>query len=204
MLTLFTAATANGQKAAIALEEAGLGYRTRVLDLTAGEHRDAAVLALNPVGRIPFVETGDATEPAIVYGTLPIAVYAAERAGRLLPGRGPARYAALQWAAFAVTDLGHVFANQFLLEELLGTQDEQVRGFLHAQIARMLDVMEERLAGAAYLAGNEYTIADVLAYPTAANSARRLPRWLEDYPAIRRWEAEIGARPAVIRGMEAA
>ncbi|MEJ2601719.1 MAG: glutathione S-transferase family protein [Gammaproteobacteria bacterium] len=201
MLRLYTAATANGQKAAIALEEAGLEYQTRVLDLAAGEHRDQSILALNPVGRIPFIQT-DADD--LVYGTLPIALYAAERSGRLLPSGGPARYTVLQWAAFAATDLAHQFANQFLLEELLGTQDDAVRGFIHEQIARMLGVMEERLSGNACLAGDQYSIADVLAYPTAANSAQRLPRRLEDYPHIRRWADALARRPAVARGMEAA
>jgi len=85
MITLYTAATANGQKAAIALEEAGLDYGTRILDLAAGEHLDASVLALNPVGRIPFIEPGDDEAGEVVYGTLPVAVYAAECSGRLLP-----------------------------------------------------------------------------------------------------------------------
>ncbi|HZX24389.1 MAG TPA: glutathione S-transferase family protein [Woeseiaceae bacterium] len=204
MITLYTSATANGQKAAIALEEAALDYRTRILDLAAGEHLDASVLALNPVGRIPFIEPGDDDAGPVIYGTLPVAVYAAERSGRLLPASGPARYAVLQWAAFAATDLGHVFANQFLLEELVGTKDERVREFVHRQIARMLGIVEERLGQAQYLAGDEYSIADVLAYPTAANSAGRLPRRLEDYPNIRRWADGVGSRPAVARGMEAA
>ncbi len=206
MITLYTAATANGQKAAIALEEAGLDYRTRTLDLAAGEHLDAALLALNPVGRIPFIEPddGEGEAGAIVYGTLPIAVYAAERSGRLLPANGPGRYAVLQWAAFAATDLGHVFANQFLMEELVGTSDARVREFIHSQIARMLGTVEERLAESRFLAGDDYSIADVLAYPTAANSASRLPRRLQDYPHIRRWAEGIGQRPAVRRGMEAA
>lgn len=204
MITLYTAATANGQKAAIALEEAGLDYRTRILDLAAGEHLDASVLALNPVGRIPFIEPGDDDAGRVVYGTLPVAIYAVERSGRLLPATGPGRYAVLQWAAFAATDLGHVFANQFLLEELVGTEDARVREFLHSQIARMLGIVEERLEQCEYLAGDQYSIADVLAYPTAANSASRLPRRLEDYPNIRRWADGVGSRPAVARGMEAA
>lgn len=205
MITLYTAATANGQKAAIALEEAGLDYRTRKLDLAAGEHLDAAVLALNPVGRIPFLELDeDDGAGRVVYGTLPVAIYAAERSGRLLPGAGPGRYAVLQWAAFAATDLGHVFANQFLFEELVGTEDARVREFIHTQVARMLGIVEERLAASEFLAGDEYSIADVLAYPTAANSATRLPRGLEDYPNIRRWAEGVGRRPAVSRGMAAA
>ncbi len=202
MITLYTAATANGQKAAIALEEAGLDYRTRMLDLAAGEHLDAAVLALNPVGRIPFIEFDDGNAGHVVYGTLPVAIYAAERSGRLLPSAGPGRYAVLQWAAFAATDLGHVFANQFLLEELVGTEDARVREFIHRQIARMLGIVDERLGQSEFLAGEAYSIADVLAYPTAANSASRLPGKLEDYPHIRRWADSVGRRPAVTRGME--
>ncbi|WP_405220608.1 glutathione S-transferase family protein [Lentisalinibacter sediminis] len=204
MITLYTAATANGQKAAIALEEAGLDYRIRILDLAAGEHLDASVLALNPVGRIPFIEPEDDHAGRMIYGTLPVAIYAAERTGRLLPAAGPGRYAVLQWAAFAATDLGHAFANQFLLEELVGTQDARVREFVHRQIARMLGIVEERLEQSEYLAGDEYSIADVLAYPSAANSANRLPRRLEDYPNIRRWADGVGGRPAVARGMAAA
>lgn len=204
MYTLFTADTANGQKAAIALEEAGLDYDVRLLDLAAGEHRDASMLAVNPVGRIPFLEIRAPTAPEVVYGTLPIAIYTAELSGRLLPPDGPDRYRVLQWAAFAATDLGHVFANQFLMEELLRTNDERVRGFIHEQIARMLGIVEERLEESRYLAGSEYSIADVLAYPTAASSAQRLPRRLESYPHIRRWVTEVGSRPAVCRGMETA
>lgn len=204
MITLFTAATANGQKAAIALEEAGIDYRRRVLDLAAGEHLDADILALNPVGRIPFLELSGHDAPSVIYGTLPIAIYAAESSRLMLPSDGPERYRVLHWAAFAATDASHAFANQFILEEMLRIGDTTVLDFVHRQASRMLGVMEHRLQQADYLAGADYSIADVLAYPIAATSARRLPESLAACPAVADWAARIARRPAVARGMECA
>lgn len=204
MITLFTAATANGQKARIALEEAELAYRQRVLDLAAGEHLDAAVLALNPVGRIPFLELNRDDAPDVIYGTLPIAIYAAETSGRLLPAAGPERYTVLQWAAFAATDASHAFASQFILEDMLKLRDEAVLGFVHKQIGRMLGIMERRLTEVSFLAGSAYSIADVLAYPIAATSAMRLPDRLDGYPAVGAWAERLSRRPAVSRAMETA
>lgn len=204
MITLFTAATANGQKARIALEEAGLDYRQRVLDLAAGEHLDADILALNPVGRIPFLELSRDDAPGVIYGTLPIAIYAAETSGRLLPAGGSERYTVLQWAAFAATDASHAFANQFILEEMLKLRDETVLGFVHKQIGRMLGIMDRRLAGVSFLGGSGYSIADVLAYPIAATSAMRLAGRLDDYPAVMAWAERLSRRPAVARAMQTA
>jgi GST-like protein len=203
MIHLHTVPTANGFKASIMLEEVGLPYDVRKYDLAKGEHLSPEYMKLNPVGRLPAIvdDQGADGREIVVYGSAAILLYLAEKTGLLMP-RGPAERAAVyQWLGIVASDLGPAYAGQFVFSVLAPEKLPWAIEFYEKLCLRMLRPMELRLATARYLACDEYTIADVIAYPVAAVSARRFPGSLADHPSIARWAAEIGARPAVQRGM---
>jgi GST-like protein len=203
MLELHTTPTANGYRASIMLEECGLEYRVRAYDLTKGEHLSAEHLALNPVGRVPtLVDDGVAGDrPAVVYGSQAILQYLAEKTGRFLPADPVSRAAAYTWAGVATSDLGPAYSGQFVFGTLAQEKVPSAIQYFERLCLRMLGAVDTRLRASRWLAGEEYTIADMLAYPAAAVSAKRFPGTLDGFPNLGRWAAEVGARPAVQRGM---
>lgn len=204
MIELHTVATANGYKASIMLEECALPYRVRSYDLVKGEHLSPEYLALNPVGRLPAVvdDVEDGRTRVVVAGTQAIVQYLAEKTGRLLPADPAARATVHTWCGIVASDVAPAYSGQFAFGVLAPEKLPWAIDFYARLCTRMLGALETRLAANAYLAGDEYTIADVLAYPIAAVSARRFPGTLDGFPALRRWAEEVAQRPAVQRGMQ--
>lgn len=203
MIELHTVPTANGYKASIMLEECALEYRVRTYDLTRGEHLSPAYLQLNPAGRLPAIVDDDAEggRRAVVAGTQAIALYLAEKSGRLLPTDPVARADVHTWCGIVASDLAPAYSGQFVFGVLAPEPLPWAREFYARLCTRMLGALESRLQSHAYLGGAEYSIADVLAYPVAAVSARRFPGTLADFSALRGWSERIAERPAVQRGM---
>ncbi len=201
LITLYAATTANGQKATIALEECELEYELHNLILPKQEHLSEKFLKLNPVGRIPALI--DDESGANVYGTMAIAIYLAERCNRFLPTSLNARATVFDRAAFISSDLAPAFAGQFIFSVIVQPPQPDTVEYYEGQVHRMAAVMDTYLGESEFIAGDEYTIADMLGYPMAATSLARLPGAIDRYPNIQRWSAEIGQRPAVARGMAA-
>jgi GST-like protein len=204
MIELFTSGTANGQKISIMLEECGLEYHTHIVDLAAGDHLAAPFLAINPSGKIPVITDSDGPggEPFTLAQTFAIALYLAEKTGRLLPANPRERAEAYRYMALVASDISAAFSGIFVFSVLI--PEAVPVGYFIAQAERQLRVLDQRLDASRYLAGETYSIADVLAYPVAASSSKLLPQGIADYPALQRWADEVGARPAVRRGMQAA
>jgi GST-like protein len=202
MIDLHTVATANGYKASIMLEEIGLPYTVKSYDLVKGENFAPEFLALNPVGRLPVIIDRGGNGPTAVYGSMAILVYLAERTGRLLPTERSARAKTFEWLGTISGDLGPAYSGQFVFNVFAPEKLPWAIEFYNKLCLRLLKPLDIQLARTRYLAGEDYTIADIIAYPAAAISARRFPGSLADFPSIARWAAEIGARPAVARGMK--
>ena len=201
VITLYAATTANGQKATIALEECELPYELHNLVLPQQEHLSEQFLKINPVGRIPALI--DSQHDVTVYGTMPIAMYLAERCNRLLPATLKGRATVYDRAAFISSDLAPAFAGQFIFSAIVKPPQPDTVAYYEALVHRMVAVMDTYLAASEYIAGDEYTIADILGYPMAATSLTRMPGAIDQYPNVKRWSAQVGARPAVIKGMAA-
>jgi GST-like protein len=203
MIHLHTVPTTNGFKASIMLEEVGLPYDVRTYDLMKGEHLSAGYLKLNPVGRLPTIVDDDGPDgrALTLYGSAAILLYLAEKTGLLMPRGLAERAAVYQWLGIVSSDIGPAYTGHFVFNVLAPEKLPWAIDFYGKLCLRMLRPMELRLAAGRFLACDEYTIADVIAYPVAAVSARRHPGSLDDYPAISRWAAEVGERPAVQRGM---
>lgn len=202
MIDLYTSPTPNGYRASIALEESGLPYRVHAIDLASGAHKSPAFMAINPTGRIPaIVDTiGDRRFP--VAETLAITLYVAEKSGRLLPADAPSRALAWQWAATVISGFGAATPGIFFARQLDADAHVKIIAKFFADIRIYLTAMDAQLGASTWLAGAEYSVADVLALPTIAVSLPRFQVDLAPFPAVVRWCDACLMRPAVQRGLE--
>jgi len=200
MIDLYTAATPNGHKVSIALEELGLPYTLKVLDLSAGEQKLPGFLAINPNGRIPAI-VDRAADDFAVFESGAILIYLAEKTGRLMPADPRGRSRVLQWLMFQMGGVGPMMgqANVFFryFPEKIPAAIDRYQG----ETRRLFRVLDGQLKDHEYLAG-DYSIADIATWAWV-----RTHRWsgveIDDMPHLRRWRDAIRARPAVQRGIEA-
>ncbi|MDA0368398.1 MAG: glutathione S-transferase family protein [Proteobacteria bacterium] len=205
MIEVYLVPTANGQKVAIMLEELGLPYVAHRIVRTVGDTPSAAYLALNPMGKYPTIVDSEAEGgPLAVFETLAIALYLAEKAQRLVPADIKARVAAHAWAAVAASDLTPAMATQYFLTLRATTDVSEATAWVVDEAHRFLSAIDRRLGEEQFLAGAEYSYADILTYPLVATSVQRLEGGISTYKNIRRWVELVGMRPAVVRGMEIA
>lgn len=199
MIDLYTAATPNGHKVSILLEELGLPYEVHALSFDKKEQKAPAFLKINPNGRIPaIVDRDNGDFPVFESGA--ILVYLAERTGQLLPADPKGRSRVMQWLMFQMGGIGpmqgqaNVFFRYFP-EKLQGAIDR----YQH-ETRRLYEVLDTRLQQAEYLAG-DYSIADIATFPWV-----RGHEWsgvsVQGLPALQRWMAALEARPAVQRGLQ--
>ncbi len=210
MIDLHTTPTANGFKASIMLEEVGLPYRVVAYNLVAGDHLKPDYLALNPVGRVPAIvdhdvgdgAAGEPSAPLTIYGTAAILVYLAEKTQRYLPAAPRARARVLEWLGIISSDVGPAYSGQFVFNVLAPEKQPWAIEYYNKLCGRLVQTLEQQLGRSRYLAGDDYTIADIIAFPVAAVSMKRWPGNLDAHPHIARWAQDVGARPAVARGMK--
>jgi GST-like protein len=202
MIELYTANTPNGVKIPIALEELGLDYRLITLNLAAGEQKRPAFLALNPNGRIPVIvdPDGPAGQPISVFESGAILLYLAQKTAGLLPDNASARWRAMEYLFLQVSAVGPMFgqAGWFLRStaQPIPVAVERYR----SESVRLTGVLEARLSQQPWLAGTEYSLADISHYGwlrVADYAGVELSR----FPAVQDWVARISARPAVQRAL---
>ena len=207
MITLYTWKTPNGRKPAIMLEEVGLPYAARGVDIGADEQFDPAFLKLSPNNKIPAIVDDDAPGgPQTLFESGAILTYLAEKSGQLLPAAGPGRWAALQWLHWSIGGLGPMLGQLgFFAVRSKDKAPLAIERFT-TEARRLLGVLETRLAAAPHVAGPDYSIADIVSYPWL-HAARTMmePVLGETFaasPAIGDWMARLAERPAVARGMK--
>jgi GST-like protein len=198
MIDLYTAATPNGHKVSIVLEELGLPYTVHALSFDKKEQKSADFLKINPNGRIPAI-VDRANGDFAVFESGAILIYLAELSGKLLPKDPKGRSVVLQWLMFQMGGIGpmqgqaNVFFRYFP-EKLQGAIDR----YQH-ETRRLYEVLDTRLQEVEFLAG-EYSIADIATYPWV-----RGHEWsgvaVDGLSALQRWMATMEARPAVQRGL---
>jgi GST-like protein len=198
MIELFTAATPNGWKVSIALEELGLPYTVRPIALGKLEQKEEWFLEINPNGRIPaIIDHGNGDFAVFESGA--ILIYLAEKTGKLLPTEPKSRSRVLQWLMFQMGGVGPMMgqANVFFRyapEKISYAIDRYQR-----ESRRLFEVLERQLKGNTYIAGEEYSIADIALHSWVAGH-----EWsgvsIDGLPALKRWLDLVGARPAVVKG----
>lgn len=200
MIELYTAATPNGHKVSIALEELGLPYTLKVLDLAAGEQKTPAFLAINPNGRIPAIVDREAGDFA-VFESGAILIYLAEKTGRLMPSDVQGRSRVIQWLMFQMGGVGPMMGQANVFFRYFPEKIQAAIDRYQGESKRLLRVLDGQLKDHEYLAG-DYSIADIANWAWV-----RTHRWsgvdVSDLPHLQRWLADIRARPAVQRGIEA-
>ena len=196
---LYGAPTGNCIRAAIALEEAGLPYTVRPVDLANGEHRSAAYLALNPAGKVPvLVESKENGPPVVITQSNAIILYAAERApGRLLPDDSLARSVVYERFFFFVTDVIAVSHAAFFLRDAAVPAGQAL---LVERMLAALESAERYVSDEPYMAGKSFSIADIAAFTIALPVESQLP-WAQ-LPNLRRWYEQVESRPALARGLK--
>ncbi|WP_097302565.1 glutathione S-transferase family protein [Pseudomonas chlororaphis] len=198
MIDLYTAATPNGHKVSIVLEELGLPYTVHALSFDKKEQKAPGFLKINPNGRIPAI-VDRANGDFSVFESGAILIYLAELSGQLLPKDPKGRSRVIQWLMFQMGGIGpmqgqaNVFFRYFP-EKLQGAIDR----YQH-ETRRLYEVLDTRLQEVEFLAG-DYSIADIATFPwVRGHEWSGVP--VEGLTALQRWMATLEARPAVQRGL---
>ena len=211
-LQLYSLATPNGVKATIMLEEllalghSGAEYDAWIIDISEGDQFSSGYVEINPNSKIPVMVDHSTSTPTRIFESGSILLYLAEKFGALLPSDTAARTEALNWlfwqmgsAPFLGGGFGHFYA--YAPEKFEYPIDRYAM-----EVKRQLDVLDRHLADNAYLAGDEYSIADIATWPwygvLVQGNLYEAGEFLqvESYKNLQRWTKEIAARPAVERG----
>lgn len=202
MIDLYSWATPNGHKIHILLEELGLPYTVHPVDIGRGEQFAPEFLAISPNNKIPAIVDGDGPDgrPIALFESGAILVYLAEKTGRFLPADPRGRYATLQWLMWQMGSVGPMFGQahhfrQYAPDKLPYAIDRYTN-----EARRLYGVLDRRLAAQRFLAGDDYTIADIATFPWCRGAANQGVDWA-DFPHARRWFDAVAARPAVQRGV---
>jgi GSH-dependent disulfide-bond oxidoreductase len=203
MIDLYTAATPNGHKVSIALEELGLPYALQTLDLSKGEQKLPAFLAINPNGRIPAIVDRAETpgeEDFAVFESGACLIYLAEKTGRLMPSDVKGRSRVLQWLMFQMGGIGPMMGQANVFYRYFPEKIQPAIDRYQGESKRLFRVLDGHLKDHEYLAG-DYSIADIANWAWV-----RTHRWsgveVDDLQHLQRWLTAVRARPAVQRGIE--
>ena len=198
MIDLYTSATPNGWKATITLEELALPYTLHNVNLSEGEQRAPAFVALNPNGRIPVIVDREADNfPVFESGA--ILIYLAEKTGKLMPADAKGRSVVIQWLMFQMGGVGPMQGQAVTFERYFPEDVPQARARYKNETRRLYEVMDRRLGEVEYLAG-DYSIADIATWSWVhTHRWSRIP--VDGLDNLQRWIEAIRARPAVQRGI---
>ena len=209
-LQLFSAPTPNGVKVGIMLEECGLPYEPHRIDIMANESHDPAFLALNPNGKIPAIydPNGPGGKPLALWESGAILIYLADKSGQLLSADLGERYQTIQWVMWQMGGVGPMFGQLGFFHKFAGREyeDKRPRDRYAAESARLLGVLDERLATHKWVMGADYSIADISLLGWVRNligfyEAREIVGF-DRFAHVQRWLDAGLARPAVRRGLE--
>ena len=208
-LQLFSLPTPNGVKVSIMLEETGLDYEPHMIDITADESREPAFLALNPNGKIPAIydPNGPGGIPLALFESGAILLYLADKTGRFISADPNSRYETIQWLMWQMGAVGPMFGQVGFFNKFDGRhyEDKRPRDRYAAESARLLGVLDQRLAFRAWIMGDDYTIADISLLGWVRNligfyEARELVGF-DRFSHVQAWLDRGLARPAVQKGL---
>ncbi len=199
MIHLYTAATPNGRKASIMLEELGLPYEATWFDLGELQQKESWFLKINPNGRIPAIVDQDNGDLA-VFESGAILIYLAEKTGRFLPTEIRARSTVLQWLMFQMGGVGPMQGQANVFSRYAAEKIDYAIKRYQKETRRLYEVLNTRLEHSEYL-GDEYSIADIATWPWVT-----VHEWagvsIDGLESLQRWQLSISERPAVQRGIE--
>jgi GSH-dependent disulfide-bond oxidoreductase len=202
MIDFYTAGTANGHRAAIALEESGLAYRAHKLNLQAGDQRKPEYLKINPAGAIPAIvdDEGPGGKPLALAQSGAIVLYVAEKSGKFLPKDPVRRAVALQWLLHACSDVAGGSGTLFQLSMVAPEKSAPNVEFFEKRLVNALRAADARLTDREYLV-DEFSVADLALYPVVATRKPVIEKH-GGLPNLAKWAERMAARPGVAKGMQ--
>ncbi|HEV7833682.1 MAG TPA: glutathione binding-like protein [Caballeronia sp.] len=203
MIEAYSWATPNGHKIHIMLEELGLEYKAIPIDIGAGDQFTPEFLAISPNNKIPAIIDSDGPDgkPLTLFESGAILFYLAEKTGKFLPLDPVGRYTTMQWLMFQMGGVGPMLGQAHHFRIYAPEKIEYAVNRYSNEAKRLYGVMDKQLGVTRYLAGNDYSIADIATFPWT-RSWKNQGIELDEFPNVKRWFDEISARPAVIRGVE--
>ncbi|ELR98676.1 glutathione S-transferase N-terminal domain-containing protein [Gloeocapsa sp. PCC 73106] len=197
MIELYTFTTPNGRKPAIMLEEVGLPYQIKMINISKGEQFSPEFIAINPNSKIPAIV--DRETNITVFESGAILIYLAEKTGQFLPSDTQARFRVIEWLMFQMGGVGPMFGQLSHFRKAAPTQIDYAINRYHNETLRLLGVLDRQLENNEFIAGS-YSIADMATYPWVA-ALSYLEIAPTDYSQVQRWVQTMEERPAVQRGM---
>jgi GST-like protein len=196
--------TPNGHKTAIMLEEVEIEYEVCIVNILEGDQFDPAFIAISPNNRIPaIVDTdGPQGEPYTVFESGAILMYLAEKTGKLWPQDSVERYDVIQWLMFQMGNVGPMFGQNGYFQGYCPEDVPLAKERYHNVCKQLYGVMDRRLGESEYLAGSNYSIADVATFPWTMPKQQEMHHIdITQYPNVKRWSETVAMRPAVQRGI---
>jgi GSH-dependent disulfide-bond oxidoreductase len=209
-LQLYSLPTPNGVKVSIMLEETGLPYEVHLVAFANNDQMSPEFLSLNPNNKIPAIidPNGPGGKPLPLFESGAILLYLAEKTGQFIPKDAAGRYETIQWLMFQMGGIGPMFGQVGFFHKFAGKdyEDKRPRDRYIDESKRLLNVLEQRLAGRAWLMGDDYTIADMATFPWVRNlvgfyGAGELVEFSK-FGNVKRVLDAFVARPAVVRGLD--
>lgn len=209
-LQLYSLNTPNGVKVSIMLEETGLPYEAHLIDIMKDENKTPAFLSLNPNGKIPAIldPEGPDRKPLVMFESGSILLYLAEKTGQFLPTDPSRRWQTIQWLFFQMAAIGPMFGQVGYFNKFAGKDIADKRPLTRyvKEARRLLEVLDQRLAGRTWIMGEDYTIADIATIGWVRNlitfyEARDLVDF-DKLAHVPTWLDRALVRPAVQRGLE--
>lgn len=202
MIDFYALTSPNVQKIFIMLEECELPYNLKPVDVWAGEQFTPEFTRINPLQKVPAIvdNDGPAGKPYTVIESGAILIYLAEKTGKFIPHDPVKRYDTLQWLMVQMANVGPMCGQLVHFRRYAPAGNDYSQTRYRTQVLKLYDLYEQRLAAQPYVAGADYTIADIAVFPWLRN-VELLGIDIGKYPAIKAWVDKIGARDAVKRAM---
>jgi GST-like protein len=207
MIDVYSWATPNGHKVHIMLEECGLqpgrDWRVHPINIGAGDQFRPEFLQISPNNKIPAIvdDRGPDGQPISLFESGAILLYLASKTGKFLPRSDRQKFEVLQWLMFQMGGVGPMLGQAHHFRIYAPEKIEYAVNRYTNEAKRLYGVMDRQLATHRYIAGDEYTIADIAIFPWLRSWQNQGVDWA-DYPSLKKWFDTIAARPAVMRGVQ--
>lgn len=201
MIELYYWTTPNGHKVTLFLEEAGLDYQLRPVNIGRGEQFLPEFLEVAPNNRIPAIvdrAPADGGQPLALFESGAILEYLADKSGMFLPAAGRERYVVLQWLHWQIGGLGPMAGQNHHFRHYAPKKIEYAIERYMNETSRLYGVLDRRLDDHEFVGGDAYSIADMAIYPWIVPHERQ-GQDLEEFPSLERWFQQVARRPAVVR-----
>jgi len=203
MIELYYWPTPNGHKISIALEEMGLAYEVKPVNIGAGDQFKPEFLAFSPNNRMPAIidHDGPGGEKVTVFESGAILLYLAQKTGKLMPAGERERIAVYEWLMWQMGGFGPMLGQAHHFNYYAPEKIDYAMNRYSSEANRLYGVLDRRLAKTKYVAGDSYSIADIAILPWS-RTYKRQNVVIQDYPHVAAWREELGSREAVVAGMK--